>query len=425
MFHCFNAQEFMTRTTKLIALTVAIATIFNCSDNDEPEVVLEAVSSFVAIDHGNNESSADIYVSFRPPESEEQISGYQLILAKSGASSNIDVALVESLSSSQKVTINKTGAQIEQQITSVITDTDGDAIVNGQAYSVYIYAKPADENATGALSSSYPLQLEDAPYYEVKTFTTLPGMEAISYYEDGDYFMGPGPNNSLVKVDLSTKSHSVFATGLNTPYGGGFNHSNGKYYISNYGTGGVGTGEVWEFEQDGSRTLATNGLNGPTGVAVSSNGEIFVNNYTTSTISKIDTDGSLSTFSNNVSGLIQGPDGLVFAGGQLYCINFDNPKITKISSTGTVTLFASLPGQETGYIAYDGQDFFVASLSQKKIYKVDRNGQYEEIAGNGASLVKDGPAPLASFKNPNGIVTVRGVVYVTDDQSIRMVIRHE
>ena len=231
--------------------------------------------------------------------------------------------------------------------------------------------------------------------------------------------MGPGANHSLYKIDLGTGNHSVFATGLAVPYGGAFNNSNGHFYISNYQNG-----EIWEFDKEGERTLAASGLNGPTGMVVDADGNLFINNYNTSSISKLDTQGNLSDFSLD-NAHIKGPDGLVIVDGELYCINFDNPKIMKVSSEGNVSLFAPLPGSVTGYIAHDFDQFFVASISQRRIFSIDKDGNHTVIAGSGSASRKDGPAALAGFIKPNGIAIAGNVIYVSDDGTIRTITRHE
>lgn len=414
----------MTTVLKTMIIIILTCLYLSCSGDDSGQapvtITVNAASQLMVIDHGNSGGPTDLFISFTHPTQEESIKEYNLVLVKSNSSTQVTSELAEDLITDRYFSIPKSGATSRMQITTDLLDADGEAITNDKTYHAYVYSRPTDEAALGNLSVQSLIKLEDKPYYEVKTFITFQGMESISYYEPGHYFIGPSANNTLVKVDMATGVHSQFASGLATPYGGGFDPANGTYYISNFDTG-----EIWAFDTDGNKTVVGSGLNGPTGIAVDKEGSIFINNYWSSTISKIDTQGQKTTFSHNTSGLIKGPDGLVFVGEALYCINFDNPDILKISATGEVTLFARLPGAETGYLAYGEGNFFAASLSLRRIFKINQSGQHEAIAGSGLTISEDGPGPLAGFTNPNGIAVVNGIVYVSDGNSIRMVIRHD
>lgn len=407
----------------ILIILAMVPLSLSCSGDDggdsKPQIVIGAVSQPAIIDNGNAGDSRDFFISFVHPTNEEHIQEYNLILVKSSSSTQISSELARALDTNKYYRLTKSGTITREQITSTFLDADGEPIVPDQTYNAYIYSRPTDEAAAGNLSTPASVELEAKPYYEVKTFITFPGMESISYYEPGNYFIGPSANNTLIKVDLSSGVSSQFASGMATPYGGGFDPATGTYYISNFDTG-----EVWGFDTNGTRTVIITGLNGPTGIAVDKEGNLFINNYWSSTITKVNDQGQKSTFSNNTSGLIKGPDGIIFAGDQLYCINFDNPDVLKIGSAGEVSLFARLPGAETGYLAHGDGNFYVASLSERKIFRINQNGQHEAIAGNGATTILDGPAPLAGFSGPNGIAVVDGIVYVSDGNTLRMIIRH-
>ncbi|MCE7992210.1 MAG: hypothetical protein HEP71_09530 [Roseivirga sp.] len=407
----------------LIAVIFTVITL-SCSGDEggesTPQIDIPSVSQLLIIDNGNHGDSRDLFISFIPPTDETHISEYNLILIKPSSSTQVNDELAKTLSADRYYQLDKTGVNMKEQVLSAFLDVDGDPIVSDQIYNTFVYSRPIDETAAGKLSSRAFFELKDEPYYEVKTFITFQGMEAISYYEQGNHFVGPSANGTLVKVDVASGASSQFASGLATPYGGGFDQSNGIYYASNFDTG-----EVWAFDENGTRTATRRGLNGPTGIAVDKQGNIYVNNYWSSTISKITPEGQKSTFSNNASGLIRGPDGIIFVGEQLYCINYDNSDILKISGSGEVSLFARLPGAEMGYLAYDNGSFFAASISEKKIFRITQNGQHEVIAGNGLAAITDGPGPLASFSGPNGIAAVNGIVYVSDGSTLRMIIKHD
>lgn len=414
----------MRQTIKLLLASMLIVSTLNCSGDDSgesaPRVTIDAVGQLAVIDYGNEGDARDLFIHFVPPMDEQHIEEYNLVLVRTGSSTQITNDMTKTLSPDRYYTIAKTGQAIREQVGATFLDADGDAIVPDQVYNAFVFSRASDETIAGRISTRIFVELKDQPYYEVKTWLTFQGMEAISYYPPGNYFIGPSANGTLAKIDLATKTVSQFASGLATPYGGGFDPATGTYYASNFDSG-----QVWGYDTEGNRTVVRTGLNGPTGIAVDREGSIYVNNYWSSTITKITSEGQSSVFSNNTSRLIKGPDGIIFAGEQLYCINFDNSDILKVSDAGEVTLFARLPGAEMGYLAYGDGSLYAASLSEKKIFRINQNGQHEAIAGNGVAAMIDGPAPLSSFNNPNGIAFVEGVVYVGDGSTIRTIVRHD
>jgi tetratricopeptide (TPR) repeat protein len=87
----------------------------------------------------------------------------------------------------------------------------------------------------------------------------------------------------------------------------------------------------------GGTGLYAKGLVGPTGIAVGSNGELYVANYTKNNIVRILPNGSQSTLAQG--GLINGPIGLVRdpRNGNLYVANYISGEIVTISPSGTIS----------------------------------------------------------------------------------------
>jgi DNA-binding beta-propeller fold protein YncE len=105
--------------------------------------------------------------------------------------------------------------------------------------------------------------------------------------------------------------------------------NNSNNTIEKYTTGGVGS--VF--------ATGTNGLNGPTGLAFDSSGNLFVANFNSNTIDEITPGGVSSVFAT--AGL-SGPAGLAFdSAGNLYAANFNTSKIEKYTPGGAPSLFAS------------------------------------------------------------------------------------
>lgn len=410
----------MKNQTSFIYTLLILILLLNCSDDDGASAPdeLPIPGGIQILDFANQGDGRDLFITFLRVPEEDKVESYHLMLAKEG-SPEPDIETARSLSPNDMFTIAKTGFAIKQQIPTQFSDLDGDPVSNDQAYTAYLYTKSNTVAFNGSLSRGIAIKLEDKPYFEVKTLVTLPGVEAISYSPEG-FLMMPGTQTSLYRVDLSTSTYSIFDSGLNWPLGGGYDPKDGSYYAAMYGGG-----QVIKYSANGEKSIITSGLQGPTGIVSNADGSLYVANYDGGYISKVYPDGSKTVLANNSSGLINGPDGLVLVGSQLYSINFLDGRILKISSTGEVSLFTTLPGTLTGYIAHANGYFYVPSPSERKLYKIDMNGNFESIAGLGSDGLVDGPAPLASFSAPNGVAVKGDTVFVGDNQRIRMVIRHD
>lgn len=408
---------------KIICLFLALSWFIingSCRSDDNAAPTLQSLDSpngIIVLDYGNEGNGRDIYITFEMPGSEDEVMNYNLILSKTGTVLSYSEAT--SLPEDRMYSIEKTGSVINHQVQADFKDSDGDVIQNDQSYSAYILTTSNTEDKLGSLSAGRIIQLKDIPYYEVKTLgnTSYPYMEALSY-QDG-YIMAPGEGN-IYKVDVATGQYEIFDTGLPGPLGGGFDPHDGSYYGAMY-SGGY----VVKYQPDGTNAVFATEMIGPIGIAVDNDKNVYISNFDANFISKVTPDGTKTVFSNNSSGLINGPDGLVMAKGSLYSINFWDSRILKISSSGQPSLLATLPGTGNGYMAYADNFFFATSYTERKIYRIDMSGNYELIAGTGHSSTKDGPAELASFKNPNGIAIAGDTLFVGDEAKIRMVIKHE
>jgi sugar lactone lactonase YvrE len=128
----------------------------------------------------------------------------------------------------------------------------------------------------------------------------------------------------------------------------------------------------------------------PTGVAVSSTGDVFVTDTNNCVIRKISA-GQVSTFAGAGPTLCGSSDG-----------------------TGTTAQF----NRPTG-IAVDASDnLFVADTVSNKIRRITSQGVVTTIAGSGGSGYGDGIASSATFNTPTGIaVDTSGNVFVADQGS--------
>jgi trimeric autotransporter adhesin len=248
--------------------------------------------------------------------------------------------------------------------------------------------------------------------------------------------------------------------------------SDGNLYIADYGNsrirevaqgkiqtvvGGNGTSVIFN-----EATATTIRLNGPTGLAVDSSGDIFLAEGGIGTgtglaigdyrVWEINSGGVVSTAAGNgiesysgdggpaTAAQINKPTNLVFdAVGNLYIADSANNRVRKVSPSGVITTaagngiagYSGDGGQATsamlnspeGLASDSDGNVYIADTQNNRIRKLLPNGTILSIAGNGnaAFLGDGGPANAAALHAPQGIYFVAGeYVYIADTGNQRI-----
>ncbi len=182
----------------------------------------------------------------------------------------------------------------------------------------------------------------------------------------------------------------------------------------------------------------------PTGVAVDSEGNVYVADKGNQKIRKITPAGVVSTFAgNSISGDANGagttakfnqPFGIAIdSQGNVYVADIGNHKIQQLTtaSDGTV-MVSTLAGSEAGFrdgigtaakfyfpigVAVDNAgNVYVGDKYNQKIRKITPARVVSTFAGSGQQGFADGTGAAAQFNNPNGVaVDSEGNVYVADE----------
>lgn len=224
--------------------------------------------------------------------------------------------------------------------------------------------------------------------------------DGIFVTPSGDIYVSGGGPTSVVLHVTPDGTVSTFATGVPNPVGI-FMDAEGHFIVNNYNMN-----TVTRITPDGEVSTLATGLNGPAGVVVNSKGEILVSEFganfsgSATTVRHVHLDGTVEPFATG--GGIRGPVGIaVDEDDVVYVANWGTGEIHRTDGT-TTTLFADIDGT-VNQIAYHGGYLYVPSPSLRKIFRIDRDGTIETIAGTGASGTADGPALEATFRRPNSI----------------------
>lgn len=229
----------------------------------------------------------------------------------------------------------------------------------------------------------------------------------IAVNSAGDYFVGDINNNEIRRVTPA---------GVVTTFAGSTTHGF---------TDGTGTAAAFY---------------GPSGIAIDANDNLYVVDRLNYSIRKISPAGVVTTLAGSGSYGSANGTGSAASFGSIYGLAVDsqgnvyvgdqsNNQIRKITPAGVVTTFAGTgsPGAADGAAAsatfYSpagmavgaNDDVYVADTGNHKIRKITQAGVVTTIAGSGSSGSADGTGAAASFSSPYGLtVDASGLIYVAD-----------
>ncbi len=234
------------------------------------------------------------------------------------------------------------------------------------------------------------------------------GTAHIVFDKAGDLFVADEENNAIREVTVAGNVITVAGTG----------------------TAGY---------QDGAAATAT--FNGPDGMVIDANGNLYVADCHNYVIRKIDLSaGTVSTYAGTgaqgfangpiASAVFDEPYGMALdASGNMYVTDILNNSIRKITvATGMVSTYAGTGAQgltngpasaATFYYplgcTFDSDgNLYVCDTYNNVIREISASGNVTTLAGTGTAGLTDGAATTATFNFPIGILVYGDGIYVAD-----------
>ena len=198
-------------------------------------------------------------------------------------------------------------------------------------------------------------------------------------------------------------------------------------------------GEILRISQKGE-TQIEGGLDTPSGIAFGKDGKLLVVDTGRNTIYRMDPSPSLVAGQGergfrdgSVSeALFNGPIGIAVAtDGKIYISDTYNDRIRVIENDQVRTLAGSTPGFSDGTeakfntptgLAIWHDKLLVADTGNNRIRVVEPDGSVWTLAGTGTSDLVNGPLLSAAFVHPTGLaVDSDGTIFVTDGNALRKI----
>ncbi|MGW4274092.1 NHL domain-containing protein [Streptomyces seoulensis] len=194
----------------------------------------------------------------------------------------------------------------------------------------------------------------------------------------------------------------------------------------------AGTGAKGFLGDGGPATAAR--LDRPFGVAVGSDGVLYIADYNNNRVRKVTADGKISTAAGTgakdfggdggpaVSARLRGPYGVAVDGeGNLYIADTDNNRIRKVTADGKISTVAGTGAKDfggdggpaasarlntpVGVVVDSAGTLYISDYHNHRVRKVTADGKISTVAGAGAADFggDGGPAASARLNGPYGI----------------------
>ncbi|MFL6466956.1 MAG: hypothetical protein ACJ72Z_03265, partial [Pyrinomonadaceae bacterium] len=245
---------------------------------------------------------------------------------------------------------------------------------------------------------------------------------------------------SCAKQDPPRFTTVTTAAGANGEFGEPFGTAvNGTEIFVSDGANGT----IWKVAADGAVSEFATGIETPSSIAFSKNGELIVADSGSNTIKSISAAGEIRTIAGiggnrgfadgpGSQAVFNGPIGIAIAeGGRIFVSDTYNDRIRVIENGRVSTLAGGVRGFRDGTdaqfdtplgLAVWKNKVLVADAGNRRIRVIEPDGSVWTIAGNGEEDLKDGPLLEASFVSPTAVAfDDHDQIFIADGNAIRVI----
>jgi virginiamycin B lyase len=181
----------------------------------------------------------------------------------------------------------------------------------------------------------------------------------------------------------------------------------GRLYQSSFGSSNVVT-----VDTNGTVTLLTDEVRGPTGIVVTDDGRVFVDSCRSNQVFEVSSDGAAEVVAGGVG--MDCPNGLTIDDdGNLYVVNFNSGFMQQITPDGAVEAIYRFPSGNAHVVHVDGYLYVTARIDHR-VYRYDlATGDVVTVVGTGQEGFDDGLGNEATIARPNAIaVGPDGAIFI-------------
>lgn len=233
----------------------------------------------------------------------------------------------------------------------------------------------------------------------------------LSFDSNGDLYITDYKNGSLLKVSTpfqsGVNSHETILAGISNMVDIAFTNDDRLFIAGD-------TFNVYEVFSDGSYSLVADGFSYLTSIESYGN-YLYISNSGDGTITKMDKNGNKETFLSGLSSP-NGPYGIsIDSDGNLYFIDHETGIIYKSDQEGNLTSLGNVSSYGGTYTGVDSEsNIYVSDVNIGTLYVIDTNGQMAVFADGFSG--KDNPP----VNGPNDIAfDSSGNMYVADGLTVK------
>lgn len=375
---------------------------FGCSDGDSTPAspVLDAPTGLDVRDVSNFGNGQDMELGFEPPGDLSLVSEFRIYVVKAENATSFDSLAAAGISNNYEA-VEASENYIKVVLTATSKDVDGDLILEGQAYQLFVSSVGTENNGSPLSSASASIMLEQRSAVRTITGVIQAGSGGMDMDANGNIYMGDfgstldAGGKNVYKITPEGEV-AIFNSAMNGASGNDFDKDGNLYQSSTVGF-------MSKITPEGvSSTFASGFSGGLIGVSVQDDGRLYTCNCGGNLINEVSADGVISTYV--ASPLFNCPNGIdVDAEGNLYVANFGNGDVVKVTPAKEVSVFATVPGGNNGHLLIHGDFIYVVARRGNAIYQVDFEGKVSKFAGSGSRGTANGNLSQATFSLPNDI----------------------